>query len=175
MEIQPMMSKVTPAIFAALSILSVTSSQAATPTGVLVMAHGGGAQWNKAVLESVQSLHDGTPVEVAFGMADACSVQTAVRKLEADGVQRVVVVRLFVSGESFLEETQKILGVKPGTPEEPRGACVVADMGSMEHMDDGAAATAQETAHEAPAMAGWTVVAPAESHEMQTLSNLRKR
>ena len=43
--------------------------------GVLVMAHGGGPQWNKDVLAAVEPLKDDYNVEVAFGMADASGVR----------------------------------------------------------------------------------------------------
>lgn len=84
--------------------------------GVLVMAHGGSGQWNQGVLETVGALRGQHPVEVAFGMADAESMQAAVARLEEAGVERIGVVRLFVSGESFLERTEKILGLAEGAP-----------------------------------------------------------
>lgn len=36
--------------------------------------------------------------------------------LEARGVRRIGVVRLFVSGESWLERTEQIFGLRPGAP-----------------------------------------------------------
>ncbi len=91
--------------------------------GVLIMAHGGGPEWNKTVLDAVAPLRSQAPVEVAFGMADACSLQEGVRKLEAQGVSRIGVVRLFVSGESWYEETEKILGLRDGAPPAAADAC----------------------------------------------------
>ncbi len=58
-------------------------------------------------------------IEIAFGMADAASLQDSVAKLEARKVHRIGVVRLFVSGESFVDETEKIFGLKPGAPLTP--------------------------------------------------------
>lgn len=87
--------------------------------GVLVMAHGGGAKWNSEVEASLAPLRTGYPLEIAFGMADAVSLQAAVRRLEAKGVKKVAVVRLFVSGESWYERTEQILGLKPGAPPKP--------------------------------------------------------
>lgn len=84
--------------------------------GVLVMAHGGSPEWNQAVLKAVAPLREQYRVEVAFGMADAATIQDGVRTLEADGVRRIGVVRLFVSGESWYERTEQILGLRPGTP-----------------------------------------------------------
>lgn len=87
--------------------------------GVLVMAHGGGQQWNKDVLAAVEPLKDDYNIEVAFGMADAASLQEGVRQLEARGARHIGVVRLFISGESFKERTEQILGMIPGAPARP--------------------------------------------------------
>lgn len=91
--------------------------------GVLVMAHGGGPEWNRTVLDAVSPLHSRYPVEVAFGMADACTLQEGVRKLEAQGVRTIGVVRLFVSGESWYERTEQIFGLKEGAPAPAAGEC----------------------------------------------------
>src|SRR5687767_13394081 len=88
--------------------------------GVLVMAHGGGAEWNREVLAAVAPLAREYRVAVAFGMADADTIQKGVADLEAEGARRIGVVRLFVSGESWYERTEQILGVREGAP--PRSA-----------------------------------------------------
>jgi sirohydrochlorin cobaltochelatase len=90
--------------------------------GVLVMAHGGSKQWNDTVLAAVEPLRERYKLDVAFGMADAASLQTSVSKLETQGVRRIAVVRLFVSGESWYERTQQILGIAPGAPARPPAA-----------------------------------------------------
>lgn len=93
---------------------AATSAPEAPSIGVLVMAHGGSKEWNDAVLEAVSPLRARYPVEIAFGMADATSLQEGVRKLEARSIAKIAVVRLFVSGESWFERTEQILGVRPG-------------------------------------------------------------
>ena len=85
-------------------------------SGLLIMAHGGSEQWNAAVLEAVRPLRSSLPVEVAFGMADPHSLQPAVRRLEEQGVRRIAVVRLFVSAESFREQTEYFLGLRKDPP-----------------------------------------------------------
>lgn len=95
------------------------STPAREPYGVIVMAHGGPPEWNRAVEETVAPLRAQYEIEVAFGMADAASLQEAVRKLEARNVRRIGVVRMFVSGESWLERTEQIFGLKPGAPPPP--------------------------------------------------------
>jgi len=84
--------------------------------GLLLMAHGAGRDWNDAVRESTASLSQRVPVEIAFGMADAGSIEDSVKRLEASGVDHVGVVRMFVSGESWYERTRQILGLDEGAP-----------------------------------------------------------
>jgi sirohydrochlorin cobaltochelatase len=95
--------------------------------GVLLMAHGGSKEWNAEVVEAVAPLLREHPIEIAFGMAEAASLQEGVRKLESRGVRRIGVVRLFVSGESFLERTEQILGLREGAATRPAGALSPAD------------------------------------------------
>ena len=87
--------------------------------GVLVMAHGGGETWNREVEATLAPLRAQYPLEIAFGMADAAAMQDSTTRLEARGVRRIAVVRLFVSGESWYERTEQILGLKPGAPARP--------------------------------------------------------
>lgn len=93
-----------------------TVSSKSADFGVLVMAHGGGEEWDAAVAASLKQLEARYPMAVAFGMADAGSMERAVRELETAGVERVGVVRLFVSGESWYERTEQILGLREGAP-----------------------------------------------------------
>lgn len=111
-------------VVAALFALGLSGPACAESSyGVLIMAHGGSPAWNQSVLDAVEPLRDRYPVEVAFGMADACSLQEGVRKLEAQGVRTIGVVRLFISGESWYEETEKILGLRDGAPPAAASAC----------------------------------------------------
>lgn len=84
--------------------------------GVVVMAHGGSPEWNQQVMSAAYPLAKQQELEVAFGMADAASIQSAVKALERRGVTRIGIVRLFVSGDSFHERTEQILGLRPGAP-----------------------------------------------------------
>ena len=83
---------------------------------VLVMAHGGGKQWDQDVLAALSPLKEKHDVEVAFGMADAESLQEGVSKLESRGAKNIAVVRLFISGDSFRQETEQVLGLVAGAP-----------------------------------------------------------
>lgn len=97
--------------------VAVDHAQPVDPNfGVLLMAHGGSDEWNGAVLQAASELSKTTPVEIAFGMADAGSLEDAVRRLEESGVDHVGVVRLFISGESWYRRTRQILGIESGAP-----------------------------------------------------------
>ena len=65
--------------------------------GVLVLAHGGSAAWNQQVEEAVKPVRNSFPVEIAFGMALPRTIQEGIDKLEAQGVNKIVVVPLFIS------------------------------------------------------------------------------
>jgi sirohydrochlorin cobaltochelatase len=117
--------------------------------GILVMAHGGTAEWNAGVLDTVAPLRARYPVEVAFGMADATSLQTAVRALEGAGVRKIAVLRLFVSGESWLERTEQILGLREGAPAQDTGSSASAHAhgASAPHAQHGASTAANPHAN----------------------------
>ncbi|WP_420441280.1 FG-GAP-like repeat-containing protein [Candidatus Palauibacter sp.] len=85
--------------------------------GILVMAHGGGAEWNGRVEDALRPLRDRVPVSLALGMADPRTMQSALNSLADEGANTVVVVRLFVSGASFLHPTEFLLGLRPDPPE----------------------------------------------------------
>jgi len=111
------------ALFAAGTLRAQSAERAGKDSfGLLVMAHGGSKEWNESVLEAVEQLQAPYPVAVAFGMADACSIQKEVRSLEEKGVRNVGVVRLFISGESWYERTEQILGLRDGAPPASEGA-----------------------------------------------------
>ena len=79
--------------------------------GVLVLAHGGSDTWNKMVVDATRGVGQKYAVEVAFGMALPRTIQEGIDKLEAKGVNKIVVVPLFVSSHSFIiRQTEFLLG-----------------------------------------------------------------
>lgn len=104
---------------------AVAAPSTAAPVGILVMAHGGKPDWEAGLLDALKDLRRRATLEVAFGMASAPSLQEAAARLHERGARRIAVVRLFVSGESFLAETRQILGLSPGAPARPKGATAV--------------------------------------------------
>ena len=99
--------------------------------GVLLMAHGGSSEWNEAVTTVASEIDGLMPIEIAFGMADAGSIEKAAQRLEHRGVTHAGVVRLFVSGDSWLERTQMILGLKEGAPSKEEWAAEKATRSEM--------------------------------------------
>jgi hypothetical protein len=89
--------------------------------GILLMAHGGDPSWNEQVEQVVSPLRSRQPVEVAYGMATTSTLRDAVKRLEARGVHEIAVVRMFISGESFLLPTEFILGLRSDLPPDPHG------------------------------------------------------
>ena len=84
--------------------------------GLLIMAHGGDEQWNRAVKEAVAPLEKICPVVVAYGMAQREPLRKGILRLEEQGVRKIAVVRLFVDGRSFLSQTEYLLGVRGEPP-----------------------------------------------------------
>src|SRR3972149_249063 len=82
--------------------VSFSWSQAREKVGVLVLAHGGNETWNQAVKGAATPLQEEYPVEVAYGMANPTTMQAEIDKLESLGVNKIVVVPLFISSYSFI-------------------------------------------------------------------------
>jgi sirohydrochlorin ferrochelatase len=93
-----------------------TAPALSSRAGVLVMAHGGSSDWNAAVEAAIAPLEAEVPIAIAFGMARRETLQEAMDRLTRAGVGRVAVVRVFLSGSSFLHATQFLLGVREDPP-----------------------------------------------------------
>jgi sirohydrochlorin ferrochelatase len=130
--------------------LLVAPAAAADP-GILLLAHGGSAEWNGRVTELAAKVSATRPTEVAFGMATRANIQGAVDKLVARGVTEIVAVPLFVSSwSSVITSTEYLLGLRPDAPaalaafakinHAPAGAPAAAATGHEGHGDHAAAA-----------------------------------
>lgn len=92
------------------SIIETGYSSAPEKIGVLVLAHGGSESWNQLVLDATKSIGKIYPVEIAFGMALPRTIQEGIDKLESKGVNKIVVVPLFISSHSFIiRQTEYLL------------------------------------------------------------------
>jgi len=85
--------------------------------GILVMAHGGIPEWDAAVVDAVEPVKAVVPTALALGMADPVTLQAALDSLRESGAEKVAVVRLFLSGESFLHDTEFYLHLRDDAPE----------------------------------------------------------
>jgi sirohydrochlorin cobaltochelatase len=113
-----MMKKITISAFLALC-MAFSYGQEKT-VGVLVLAHGAGQQWNQQVLDMAKEVAAKYPTEVAFGMALPRTMQEGIDKLEARGVQKIVVVPLFISSHSFIiRQSEYLLGLREKLADPP--------------------------------------------------------
>jgi len=81
------------------------------------MAHGGSPAWNEHVAQAVAPLAADVPTAVAYGMADPFTLAAALDSLGDEGVHRVALVRMFLSGESFSGQANYYLGLSETPPE----------------------------------------------------------
>jgi sirohydrochlorin cobaltochelatase len=85
--------------------------------GILLLAHGGSAEWNARVTDLAARLDRTKPTEVAFGMATRANIQAAINRLAARGVTEIVAVPLFVSSwSSVITSTEYLLGQRAEAP-----------------------------------------------------------
>lgn len=86
-------------------------------TGILLLAHGGSAEWNTRVVELARTIDRTTPVEIAFGIATRGNLQAAVDRLAARKVTEIVPVPLFISSwSSVVTSSEYLLGLRAQAP-----------------------------------------------------------
>src|SRR5262245_21431014 len=86
-------------------------------TGILLLAHGGSAEWNAQVTTLAAQVDVTKPTEVAFGMAARATIQAAVDRLRERGVTEIVAVPLFVSSwSSVITSSEYLLGQRAIPP-----------------------------------------------------------
>jgi len=133
-------------LVALLSAAAHAGAHAPPTTGVLLLAHGGSAQWNGHVNDLAAAIGASQPVEVAFGMASRRTIQAGIDRLTQRGVTSIVAVPLFVSSwSSVITSTEYLLGLRP---EMPRDLAIFA---KMDHRAHGAPAAEAHAEHVAPA------------------------
>lgn len=117
MGVRTRFGSIVPALAAlALGPTVLSAQQPAGKPGILVMAHGGAPEWDRAVAAAVEPVKARIPTALAMGMADPTTLQAALDSLRGQGVETVAVVRLFLSGESFLHDTEFYLGLREDAP-----------------------------------------------------------
>jgi hypothetical protein len=107
---------------AALLLLVATSAFGQTaPEGILLLAHGGAADWNRRVLALAATLDERQPVAVAFGMASRPAIQAGIDQLAGRGVKSITAVPLFISSHSsVITSTAYLLGLRDDMPSDLR-------------------------------------------------------
>ncbi len=103
--------------------------------GLLVMAHGGGSGWNDDVARAIEPLRDQLPTALAFGMADPTTLAAGLDSLATRGVRRVALVRVFVSGDSFLQRTAQLLRLGIGSRRDSAEPHIEHDLQVATHLD----------------------------------------
>lgn len=94
-------------------------SAVAQSRGILLLAHGGSAEWNAHVTRLADDVNRTLPTEVAFGMATRANIQGAVDRLRARGATDITAVPLFVSSwSSVITSTEYLLGQRAQAPPE---------------------------------------------------------
>ena len=101
---RPALTRGLPAL-AALSVATAApaDAQSAPRVGTVIVAHGGGPEWNAQVHDVATLVRTGGPVQVSFLMgaeARTTRFQDAVATLEAQGVSEIVIVPMLVSSHS---------------------------------------------------------------------------
>jgi sirohydrochlorin ferrochelatase len=109
--------RIIPAVIALAFVTSASAS--AQQRGVLLLAHGGGPEWNAHVTKLAGEVDRTLPTEVAFGMATRASIQGAVDRLHSRGATEIAAVPLFVSSwSSVITSTEYLLGQRAEAPPE---------------------------------------------------------
>jgi predicted alpha/beta-hydrolase family hydrolase len=132
-------------------LVLLTAQAAGAEPGILLLAHGGSAEWNGRVEQLAAKVNATRPTEVAFGMAARANIQSAIDKLVARGVTEIVAVPLFVSSwSSVITSTEYLLGLRK---EQPAALAIYAKM-SHEPADGAARTAASHDAHAGHGAAG---------------------
>ena len=85
--------------------------------GILLLAHGGRAEWNQEVLALADRVDPSVPIEVAFGMANKRTIRDALDRLAEREVASVIAVPLFISSHSsVMRATEYLLGTRDEAP-----------------------------------------------------------
>mgnify|MGYP002780394271 CR=1 FL=1 len=109
---------------AALVALPLTLGAQPAPVGTLLVAHGGGPEWNAQVKEVAALARTGGLLEVSFLMGPGAPThrfQDAVRRLVEQGAREIVVVPLLVSSHSgHYEQIRYLAGQTDSLDEQMR-------------------------------------------------------
>lgn len=99
---------------------NTSTHEEANRQGILLLAYGGSIRgWNEEVRHVADMVDLSMPTEISFGVATRASMQSAVDRLTARGVSRIVAVPLYISSHSSaIESIAYLLGQRTTAPEE---------------------------------------------------------
>jgi len=103
-------------LFIGVSVCSAQTTDSTDSCGLMVMAHGGSEEWNAEVRRAVISVSENRPTSIAYGMANPVTMKKAIAELEEHNVDCIAIVRLFISAQSFLHQTEYLLGLREDPP-----------------------------------------------------------
>ena len=89
--------------------------------GVLIMPHGSTQPYNDGLEKVISPLRKRYRIEVAPGMGDPLILGQAVRKLEREGMTRIIFVRMYAMQQSMKAKTDYILGLSNRLPAHQHG------------------------------------------------------
>lgn len=92
------------------------TAASAQEIGVLIMPHGSTRPYNDGLEKVIAPLRSRYRIEIAPGMGDPLILAQAVKKLEREGVTRIVFVRMYALQEHMKERTDYILGLSKAPP-----------------------------------------------------------
>ena len=112
------------AVLLAAPAAAVPAVSTATPAyGILLLAHGGDADWDAEIARLRARVDATVPAEAALGMADPAALQAGLDRLAARGVKRAIAVPLFVESRSeVLDQPAYALGLSDKPSEVLRAA-----------------------------------------------------
>ncbi len=84
--------------------------------GVVIMPHGATQPYNDVVERVIAPLKNQYRIEMAYGMGDPVLIQQAVSSLEAEGIRRIVFIRMYSISGQMKPLTDYILGLTNDPP-----------------------------------------------------------
>ena len=135
------MDRIQSAIRIAVLVVTVgflPSQSFADGPGILLLAHGGSAEWNDQITSLAAQVNRTVPTEVAFGMATRSAIQAGVDRLVSRGATEVVAVPLFISSwSSVITSTEYLLGQRAEAPAALASFAKMSHAGHTDHAQAG--------------------------------------
>ena len=135
------MDRIQSAIRIAVLVVTVgflPSQSFADGPGILLLAHGGSAEWNDQITSLAAQVNRTVPTEVAFGMATRSAIQAGIDRLVSRGATEVVAVPLFISSwSSVITSTEYLLGQRAEAPAALASFAKMSHAGHTDHAQAG--------------------------------------